>query len=72
MKKKYISQNPEIMGGKPVITGTRIPLSRIIFLLEDGYTLESIQMEYPHVNIDKIKGAIEELRQNLDTHCYAA
>ena len=38
--KSYISFNPKIFGGKPVITGTRIPVSRILFLLRDGYTIE--------------------------------
>lgn len=69
--KNFISQNVDIMAGKPVISGTRIPLSRIIFLLRDGYTVEAIHEEYPHVNKNMIIGAIQELENNLDKY-YAA
>lgn len=66
--KAYISQNTKIMAGKPVIAGTRIPLSRIIFLLRDGYTVDAISEEYPHVNKNQLLGAIMELENNLDKY----
>lgn len=67
----FISSDPKIMGGKPVIKGTRIPVSRIIFLLSDGYTLEMISEEYPHVNLVTLKGVINELMKNIDQRPYA-
>lgn len=63
----YVTSNPSIMGGKPVIVGTRIPISRIIFLLKEGYTLENISEDYPHVDLKTISEAIDELVQKLDT-----
>lgn len=63
---KYITSNPTILGGVPVITGTRIPVSRIIYLFKDGYTIEAIHEDYPHVSISKLNGVIEEIVQNLD------
>jgi uncharacterized protein (DUF433 family) len=69
--KKYISTNPEILKGKPVITGTRVPVSRIIFLLQEGYTLENIQEQYPFVTLDTLHGVISELREKLDHNLYA-
>ncbi len=72
MKKQYISSNPEIMTGKPVIAGTRVPISRILFLLKEGYTLDAIQDEYPHVPLKKIKGAVNELIDILDKSDHAA
>lgn len=57
---KVIVSNPEILGGTPVIKGTRIPVSRILFLLKDGYTVEAIQEEYPHIELKIIKRAIDE------------
>lgn len=59
--KKYINQDPQIMGGAPVIAGTRIPMARIIFLLKEGYTVEAIQEDYPWVPLKKLKKAVEEL-----------
>lgn len=64
-KKKYISRDPKIMGGTPVIAGTRIPVSRILFLLKDGYTVEAIADDYPHVKSNIIEGAIDEVIQGL-------
>ncbi len=57
---KYIVSNPQIMSGRPVIKGTRVPISRIIFLLKEGYTLEAIHEEYPHIDIPILSGAIDE------------
>lgn len=69
---KYITSNPETMTGKLVIVGTRVPVARILFLLKEGYTIEAIQEEYPHVSLKKIKGAVDELIQKLDTSDYAS
>lgn len=69
---KYISSNPEIMTGKLVIAGTRVPIARILFLLKEGYTVEAIQEEYPHVGLPKIKAAVNELIEMLDDSRYAS
>lgn len=60
------------MGGAPVIARTRIPMSRIIFLLSEGYTLDLIQEEYPFVSLKTIQGAIHELITRLDTVLYVS
>lgn len=36
MKHKRIEMNPKVMGGKPVIKGTRIPVDLILRALGDG------------------------------------
>ena len=58
---KYITSTPDIMSGDPVIAGTRVPISRILFLLKEGYTLEAIHEEYPHIPLDILSGAIDEV-----------
>ena len=57
---KYIASDPNILGGKPVIKGTRIPVDQILFLLKDGFTIQAIHELYPHVNEQTIGGAIDE------------
>ena len=42
-----IEINPEIMMGKPVIKGTRIPVYVVLNLLGEGYDMERIKDEYP-------------------------
>jgi uncharacterized protein (DUF433 family) len=58
--KKYIESNPKILGGTPVIVGTRIPISRILFLLKEGYTLETIQQDYPYVDLKTLGKAVDD------------
>ncbi|MFL5626758.1 MAG: DUF433 domain-containing protein [Ktedonobacteraceae bacterium] len=58
---KYISATPTIMSGDPVIVGTRVPISRILFLLKEGYTLEAIHEEYLHIPTEILAGAIDEV-----------
>lgn len=70
--KHYIISDPDILGGKPVITGTRVPISRILFLLKEGYTIEAIQEEYPHIPLKKIERAVNELIEMLDNSDYAS
>ena len=58
--KRYIVSNPQILGGKPVINGTRIPIGQILFLLKEGFTMEAINEEYPQVDKKTLEGAVEE------------
>ncbi len=58
------------MSGVPVIHGTRIPLSRIVFLLSQGHTLDSIHELYPHVDKNILTGAVDELITNIDSRQY--
>ena len=52
--RKYIEINPQIHGGAPVITGTRIPVERIYQLIKQGHSVENLQEEYPWVDKRKI------------------
>ncbi len=65
--KKYITSTPNIMGGAPVIVGTRIPIAVIIQRLKEGYTVELIQEGYTWVPLKTIKGAIDELISKLSS-----
>ena len=52
--KKYINIDPKILGGTPVVAGTRIPIERIYELIKQGYSTESLVKEYPQVETKKI------------------
>jgi len=58
---KYISATPDIMGGAPVIAGTRIPIEVILYRLKDGYTLDEIQEMYDWVDRQRLEAAIDEV-----------
>jgi len=44
-----IEKNPKVLGGIPVIKGTRIPISRIGALLGLEYNLRDLKKEYPQL-----------------------
>lgn len=61
--KKYISRDKEILGGTPVIAGTRIPVERIYELIKQGYTVENLQKDYDWVDKKKIQYVIAYLME---------
>lgn len=44
---EIIQTNSKIMGGQPVIKGTRIPVARVMALIGMNYTLSKIKKELP-------------------------
>jgi len=58
------------MSGAPVVTGTRVPVARIVYLLKDGFTIEQISKQFPHVGLKKMRGAMNELAQKVETIPY--
>jgi uncharacterized protein (DUF433 family) len=54
-----IEMNPRVLLGKPVIRGTRIPVSLILNLLAHDYSIERVLQAYPHLIEDDIKAAME-------------
>jgi uncharacterized protein (DUF433 family) len=44
-----IMTNPEILGGKPVFKGTRVPVKALFDYLERGYSLDEFLECFPSV-----------------------
>ena len=55
-----VTIDPEILGGTPVFTGTRVPVAVLFENLADGHTLDEILDSYPTLPRQK---ALEALRQ---------
>jgi uncharacterized protein (DUF433 family) len=53
-----VSINPEVMVGKPVIRGTRIPVELIVRMLAQGISESEILQEYPRLQLDDIRAAL--------------
>lgn len=58
MVEERIEINPQIMLGKPVIRGTRIPVYVILNLLGEGKTFEQIISDYPDLSKEDILAAL--------------
>lgn len=56
--KARIVRNPKIMVGKPVIAGTRIPVTLILNLLAHGQTIAEIIDDYPDLTEEDVKAAV--------------
>jgi uncharacterized protein (DUF433 family) len=52
-----IEINPDIMGGKPVVRGTRVPMELILRKLGAGMSPESILVDHPRLTLDDIHAA---------------
>lgn len=60
-----VTSNPRIYGGKPIITGTRIPVSVILNLLAHGYDVEGVVTAYPDLTPADVRAALSFAEKNL-------
>ena len=60
METQLVTTDPEILGGTPVFSGTRVPVAVLFENLADGLSLEEILESYPTL---KREQAIEALQQ---------
>ena len=56
---RWITANPEICHEKPTFKGTRILVSDVLEPLATGMSIKDILREYPQLNEEMIKEAIE-------------
>ena len=61
--KDYIESNPNVLRGKPSITGTRIPVSLILGYLAAGYNSDQIIAEFPDLNHEQIAACLDYARE---------
>ena len=53
-----IITNPEILGGKPCIRGTRISVEFILELAASGATRDEIALAYPQLTTQDVESAL--------------
>jgi uncharacterized protein (DUF433 family) len=56
--KERIETDPDILGGKPVVKGTRIAVEFVIDLLGRGWATEQILLEYDHLTPADIQACL--------------
>lgn len=70
---RIITVDPEILGGTPVFSGTRIPVESLIQHLKAGDTVEDFLDGFPNVRRDQIDGFLElAFRAAVGGHTRAA
>jgi uncharacterized protein (DUF433 family) len=62
---RRIVANPEILGGKPIVEGTRLSVEHILGLLAHGMSHAEIVEAYPELTIDDVNAAIQYAAEAL-------
>jgi uncharacterized protein (DUF433 family) len=59
-----IDRDPAIRGGRPKVAGTGLTVSRIAGWYRMGMTPEEIALEYPHLSLAQVHGALAYYHAN--------
>jgi uncharacterized protein (DUF433 family) len=54
-----ITQNPQVMGGKPCIRGMRVTVGMIVGQIGDGVSVEQLLSEYPYLEREDVMQALQ-------------
>jgi uncharacterized protein (DUF433 family) len=53
-----IITDPAILGGKPIIAGTRISVQLILEKVRDGWSIDDLLDDYPQLTRDQVSAAL--------------
>lgn len=56
--KQRIEINPQVMLGKPVIAGTRIPVEKILRKMAADVSVEAVLRDYPRLTREDVQAAL--------------
>ena len=59
INKQWVVSNPDVMMGKPVITGTRLTVELILEKLAAGETIEQLLEAHPRLTRQAIQAALQ-------------
>ena len=62
MKKLLVTCSPDIMGGTPVLAGTRVPVQTLFEYLEAGETIDDFLEGFPTVSREQVLAFLEEAK----------
>ena len=65
-----ITANPQILGGKPIIRGTRISVEFILELLASDVSEDEILEDYPHLTKDDIQACLKYAARSCKNEIY--
>jgi uncharacterized protein (DUF433 family) len=67
-----IHSDPDILGGKPVFVGTRVPVKALWDYLEGGDTLDEFLEDFPSVSREQAVAALRMAERMLTAHATPA
>ena len=66
MEFKNIVSDPGILGGKPIIKGSRISVQLILEFIASGASIKDIVQEFPYLTEENVKEAVLYAARFLD------
>jgi len=61
-----IITDPQILGGTPILKGTRVPVSTLFDYLLAGDTIKDFLDDFPTVSFNQIKHALQHAEISLE------
>lgn len=65
METSVISCGPDVMGGTPVFTGTRVPVQTLLDYLEGGESIDDFLAGFPSVSREQVVNFLEQAKNRL-------
>lgn len=62
-----IETKPDVLSGKPVVAGTRIPVELVVELLAENWSTDEILEQYPALSRDDIQACLHYARERLQS-----
>jgi uncharacterized protein (DUF433 family) len=66
MWQTWITTNPDVLAGKPVVKGTRLSVSFLLGLLSQGWTEAQILENYPQLSREGLRVAIAYAQEMVE------
>ena len=66
-----ITSDPRVLGGQPVIHGTRLSVAYILKLLASGMTIEEVLQEYEGLTAEDIRACLLFASETLENISFA-
>lgn len=63
MSDAIVNVDPEILGGTPCFTGTRVPIASLFEHLESGYSLDAYLAQFPRVRREQAIALLESAKR---------
>jgi uncharacterized protein (DUF433 family) len=64
-KPPLITSTPDILGGTPVFSGTRVPVQTLIEYLEGGQSIDEFLDGFPTVSREQVIAFLEEAKARM-------
>ena len=65
MKQPIVARSPDVMGGTPVFSGTRVPVQTLLDYLEGGESIDDFLEGFPAVTREQVVAFLEAAKDRL-------